>query len=1032
MTRCCLALLFALFLFPAVSDAYWQQRVKYDIDVTVIDSIHSLDGKLSVQYFNNSPDTLREVYFHLYYLAFQPGSMMDVRAQEIRNGQVRDRISKLKDNEQGKYRIDPITIDGQQASHEIMGTVMRVRLPKPLLPNTSTTIKFTYFEQIPKQTRRGGWMTLEGVQYSMAQWYPKIVEYDEEGWHAAEYLGREFYGVWGDFDVSITLPSSFTVAASGQCLNPQEVGHGYERIAGGAREGQAMPEEKSGMTTWRFHAENVHDFAWTADETYIHDWTTWRDSITVHAIYKTSVMNLWKNALKYTVHSLQTYSELYGAYPYRNFYNTHAGDGGMEYPQLIMNTGFRSEQSLAGVTAHEVAHQWFYGILANNEIREAYLDEGFTSYATTKAMVRLWGNEQQMPGIERSWLDWFIPLPNNKSDNFRSYMNLAKAGYEEPLVIPHDWLREDVNAGQVYSKPQVILNMLEYTLGDQVFDQGMKAYFNLWKFRHPKLRDFQNVMEDVANTDLDWFFDQWFRSDRVVDYSLSPVKSKETNGGYETTVRLRNREQAVMPIDLLLHYNDGTSEVATIPLAVHRGVGYKKPDTRLFFPAWDWVARTYQGTIVTPKKVVAAEIDPSWRLQDLSRLNNRSDWLSALPRIHWTVWQQLNNNPPIDGFFAIARPIISPLWIPNNGLSNFRITNDGLDKNLLNGVGGVSLGVGLKYGAYLQGQGDLKAYMNTADGLETAQMFEGRITGFTPVEWLGRLMNFQYYGGKQNDIVSSRLAVEKTIRPEYYLVGATHKVRHYLETHDVVASNVVIQGDEPFADLMQPVPLPWFNQRSRVVGIGYNYRSEGAGATDADIFGEASLWSSTSTFMRARLTASNTHDLFWGIRSTIRINGGVSAGDLPIERSFNLQIADPTQHQYSDTYNGYRWLGMTKLPIGMRGGAGLLGWQIKKPQNNNFEWGKSMVGINWDMSLFKVPYIPQLTVELNIGAGWVGDSFVGLEGLFKQSTISGGPTLNVDLKGFLPWQLQGVLDQYAFTPVFKIDPTGKIFLGTSF
>lgn len=1031
MTRLALLVLSLFTIIPSTASSYWQQRVKYNIDVTLIDSIHSLDGELSVQYFNNSPDTLREVYFHLYYLAFQPGSMMQVRSSELSNASwsVGARILALKPEEQGKYRIDQIIVDGAQATHEITGTVMRVTLPKPLLPNTSTTIGFTYFEQIPKQTRRGGWMSSEGVEYSMAQWYPKIAEYDEHGWHANEYIAREFYGVWGDFDVSITLPSSFTVAASGQVMNPQEVGHGYDKIAAGEKSGQAMPEEKSGMTTWKWRAENVHDFAWVADKTYIHDWATIRDSITIHSIHKTSVASMWKNTLKYTEFMINTMSDLYYPYPYRNFYNTHAGDGGMEYPQLVQNSGYRSEMSMAGITAHEGAHQWFYGILGNNESREAYLDEGFTSYATTQIMVKQFGNEQQYPGAKRTWLDWFIPMPNNKGDNYRSYLNLAKAGYEEPLAIPHDWAREDVNAGQAYGKMQAIVSMLEYTLGESTFDRAMKEYFNRWKFKHPSLDDLQRVMEDVAKTDLDWFFDQWFRTDRTVDYSLGAVKSVQEGDKYRTTLRLRNREQAVMPIDVKLQYADGTSEVATIPLAVHQNTGYRKRETRLFFEPWDWVARTYEGSILTPHKVVSAEIDPSWRLQDLNRLNNGADWFSALPRGYWEVWKQLNINPPLDGYYAILRPIIGPTYLANAPLSRFEISNRSPSEFERSGSMGTAIGIGIKYGAYLNWQGDLKAYMNMGDHLSGTQKYEGRITGTVPLEWIGRLTNVNYFAGKYNDLFSSRFGIEKTVRPEYLYVGDNHKLRGWVETHDALIAPEIVDLESPFS--RENVQLPWESHYTRLAGVGYNYSSR-SGSTTADIFGEASLWSSSHSYVRARFTGAYASDLFWGIKSVLRLNGGVAEGELPIERAFNLQAADPTAHHFSDTYNAYRWLAVTKFETGLRGGAGLLGFPIKKPSRHQFDWGKNMIGVNWDMSLFKIPYVPQLSVEASIGAGWVGETFRGLEELWKFTTVAGGLTLNVDIKSFLPWQLQGVMDQYAFTPVIKLDPAGKIFLGASF
>src|ERR1051325_10278649 len=447
------------------SGNYWQQHVSYDIRITLIDSIHTLDGTLAVVYKNNSPDTLREVYFHLYSNAFQPGSMMDERALDIHSNPIRDHIHNLPKSEWGMYWINSATANGATTAVSITGTIMRVPLPKPIVPGDSVTIAFPWREQIPRQIRRSGWMSREGLQYSMSQWYPKICEYDQEGWQRQEYIAREFYGVWGDFNVELTMPSRFVVGATGECQNPQEVGHGYESIASAQKTGMVMPNRASGMTTWKFHASTVHDFAWVADDDYIHEWTTWQDTITLHSFYKRRVAGWWANSLEYTKHSLATYSELYGQYPYRNFSTTMSGDGGMEYPQLIMITGYRpSPPALAGVIAHEIAHQWFYGLLGSNETREAFMDEGFTTYATTLAMDRLWGDAQEWPGQEHSWLDWFLPKFSNKRDNYRGYQSIAHDQYEEPLSIPHDWFREDATAGQVYGKTAAILNMLQYTL----------------------------------------------------------------------------------------------------------------------------------------------------------------------------------------------------------------------------------------------------------------------------------------------------------------------------------------------------------------------------------------------------------------------------------------------------------------------------------------------------------------------------------------------------------------------------------------
>ena len=583
----------ALFLFlvsqaAAQPSDYWQQHVSYTISGTLIDSIHSFDGHLSVVYTNNSPDTLHEVYFHLYYNAFQPGSMMYERAKALNDRGLVEKMDHYKRSDWGEQRISEVKQiyygrsigekigQGIPAKFEITGTIMKVVLNQPLPPHDSVIISMPFFVQIPLLTRRGGWMNDAGIKYSMSQWYPKICEYDREGWHHQEYVAREFYGVYGDFDVTMTVPTIFCVGATGQCQNPEDVGWGYDQIAKGVKKGKVYPDsilkvQHSAVTTWHFKASNVHDFAWVAHE-YIHEWDTWSDTVTVHCLYKPSEEEAWKEAMPNTFFMLTHHSNKVGWYQYRNFTNTHGGDGGMEYPQLIMDGS-----ASAGLIAHEGGHQWFYGMLGNNETRYAFLDEGFTEFIEMVCQEAHFGRNQKQPGVELPWLTrTFIPETDIRRNYYSPYLDLATSGYEEPLTIPHDWFRENVNAGQVYFKTLAGLAQLEYVLGDSMFWAGMKEYFRRWHFKHPNLNDFKRAMQDVSGADLDYYFDEWFGSTRTIDYAASGLSSeKQSDGTYKTTVDLRNRNLGVLPVDLTLHYDDGSTGIATIPLSVNQNLAYK-------------------------------------------------------------------------------------------------------------------------------------------------------------------------------------------------------------------------------------------------------------------------------------------------------------------------------------------------------------------------------------------------------------------------------------------------------------------------
>jgi hypothetical protein len=968
----------------AASGDYWQQHVHYTIEATLIDSIHSLDGRVSVVYTNNSPDTLHEVFFHLYSNAFQHGSLMEERAK-AEDSWLQYRMARLGPSEEGRYWIDNVSVNDRPVSFEITGTIMRIALAEPLTPGASISIALPFREQIPLQTRRSGWMSDQGVLYSMAQWYPKIAEYDREGWQAQEYVSHEFYGVWGEFDVTLHVPSRFTVGSSGECQNPEEAGHGYERIGRGEKEGREEPHsDATGMTTWKFHAAPVHDFAWVADE-YVHDWKTWNDSVTIHALYKPNVAPGWQDALKYTEFALATYSELYGQWPYRNFSTTESGDGGMEYPQLIMcNNGG------ASLIAHEAGHQWFYGLLGSNETREAFMDEGFTQYVASVEMQRQFGRYLGSDA-NRSWLEWFVPMFDNKSDNFRSYQSLARSGYEEPLVIPHDWFREGVNAGQVYMKTLSGLNMLEYALGDSVFARGMKDYYAAWHFKHPHLLDFQRVMERTSGTDLDWFFDQWFRTTRTIDYGAIAVDSRPSGNAYETTVHLRNNELGVMPLDLLLHNNDGTTEQATIPLSVNKGLAYHKSGVSLFFPAWDWPAKEYIGSIATPKHVDWFEIDTSWRLQDLNWLNNSSSrgplWM---PKGYWRVWQNLPSRPPLDGYYAVARPI---LWYSD-----------------ANGFEG---GAGVRYGINESFSGDIKlTYKAKPLSGDTSLLahLDGRWTYSAPVDWLGRLSNVSLRAEKIDGISTLRAELKKTFRPEFLYFGATHSGGLALEHQRLLDA---------------AYPMFHHDWSLGATESGTLWYAIASGSTNFEISAESALPGSDRIYSRAESHYETSFSTLFSIPLKIRASIATASQQTPMQKLSWLARANPVAEQTADFYRGLTNVSArfdaNEHPF-IEGGAGVRGYNTL----DSSEVGRHALGVSLDFGLpnpLERVWKPlrMLSPILFADAGWVNHGSTDLFGDLKTNLRTDlGLKISVDLLTLLPSQLHGVADEYAAIPAIGI------------
>ena len=610
---------FLLFLLLLLSKeihgqaAYWQQQVAYRMEITMDVSTNRFTGTQTLEYQNNSPDTLDRVFYHLYFNAFQPGSMMDVRSRTIADPdrRVGDRILYLQQDEIGFQRIISLKQNGAELQRTIQGTVLEVELAQPILPGQSTTFEMEFEAQVPLQVRRSGRDNAEGIRYSMAQWYPKLAEYDEAGWHTNPYIGREFYGVWGAYDVKITIPADYVVAATGTLQNPQAIGHGYEA------QGQPVKRPDNGNITYHFKAENVHDFVWAADPDYRHTTTQVPDGPTLHFFYQpdTLVQN-WEQLPALTVRAFQYMSANFGQYPYETFSVIQGGDGGMEYPMATLITGHRSFRSLVGVTVHELIHSWYQGVLGTNESLYPWMDEGFTTYATNRTMFHLFSRDasRHIP----TTLDQSI---NEQANTYGSYFALVASGLEEPMTTHADHYHTNQAYGSAaYSKGAVFLHQLSYVIGQATFEQGMRRYFNTWKFKHPDANDFKRVMEKKSGIELDWYLEYFINSIHTIDYGIKSVESDEQ----QTSVTLNKLDLMPMPLDVVVTYQDDSQELFYIPLGIMRGE--KENETslpRTVLSDWPWTFPTYRMVIPRPasdiKRIV---IDPSLRMADVDRSNN--------------------------------------------------------------------------------------------------------------------------------------------------------------------------------------------------------------------------------------------------------------------------------------------------------------------------------------------------------------------------------------------------------------------------
>jgi hypothetical protein len=524
--------------------------------------------------------------------------MMDVRSLNISDPDKRvgSRISKLQENEIGYQKVNSLKQDGKAVTTKVNGTILEVELSKPIMPRSKTTFEMTFESQVPIQIRRSGRDNAEGIAYSMTQWYPKLAEYDFQGWHAYQYVAREFHGVWGDFDVTITMDSSFTIAGTGLLQDPDKIGHGY---------GKGTSKDKN--LKWRFIAKNVVDFAWAADPDFTHDKIKVPNGPEVHFFYQKNdkTETNWKN-LQPVVSKTFTYmNEHFGKYPYEVYSVIQGGDGGMEYPMCTLILGEGKFEGLAGTALHEIAHSWYQAILASNEALHAWMDEGFADFTSDEVIAYLTNTK------------------NDHADSYKNYFAMVNNGL---LEVPNQHADHFVtNKGYKtgsYTTGAVFAHQMRYVIGEKNFAKGFKLYFNTWKFRHPEPNDLIRVMEKTSGLQLHWYLRYWINTNKKIDYEVKSV----TDANQKTEIVLGRIGDMPMPIDLVVTYKDGTKELLYIPLNEMMGA---KPaeDTSVNttqLADWNWVNPSYSTTLSKPiSSISSIEIDPSQRMADVNRANNK-------------------------------------------------------------------------------------------------------------------------------------------------------------------------------------------------------------------------------------------------------------------------------------------------------------------------------------------------------------------------------------------------------------------------
>ena len=593
---------------------YWQQDVQYKMDIDVNEKDFQYHGKMTLLYGNNSGQSLSKIYFHLYFNAFQPGSMMDNRLVNISDPdsrmvsnlgtkekpQYRSRISELKENQIGYQKISAVNVDGVAVDFKVDGTILEVSLPTAIAAGSKSKIELEWDAQIPEQIRRSGRNSKEGVALSMTQWYPKMAHFDEFGWHLDEYVGREFIAPFGDFDVTIHLNKDYVIGASGVLQNPTEV-KGYVK--------KAKVKSVNNKASWHFKAENIHDFAWGADPKFVVDSTHTDGGVKLYTVYlpssKENVSN-WTQALGFAKEFFDFTSTRFGAYPWPTYTIVQGGDGGMEYGTVTLVTGGRNLKSLVNVIFHEAAHSWYQHLFGINETVDEWFDEGFTSYVEELGMQHIFEKKGAV-------------ATNPVIEPYRAYYKLALSGKEEPMSLLADYYNTNYGySNQAYNKGAVMAEQLGYIIGQQNLEKTFLKFYEEWKFKHPTPNDFKRVAEEVSGINLKWYFNLFINTTRKIDYAVENIADK--------SISIRNKSDFAMPLDIMVEYTDGSKELFYIPLREMRGEKPAEDYTiyqgikRTVLEDWFWTKPTYDFKV--SKDISKVIIDPTLRLADIESADN--------------------------------------------------------------------------------------------------------------------------------------------------------------------------------------------------------------------------------------------------------------------------------------------------------------------------------------------------------------------------------------------------------------------------
>jgi hypothetical protein len=577
---------------------YWQQRVDYRIDATLDVERNELRGRQTIRYTNHSPQPLGYLWLHLEQNICAPGSITGKLNQPplVFQESVFDFSCK---GFRGGLTLQPITSGGRTLTSVVDGTVIRVELPTALVTGATMELELSWSFPIPEYA--AGRMGRDGPLYEIAQWYPRVAVFDDvRGWNHEPYVGAgEFYLEYGRFDVSLTVPATYIVAATGQLLNPDEVLTAAQRerlarartseqpiaIVAASEIGQpASRPRASGTLTWRFQADSVRDFAFAAAPNWRWDASGYH-GILIHTLYRANAP-LWTESNRMARAAIQHFSETWLRYPYPHATAVEGLIEGMEYPMLVFVPKGASREDLHWVLSHEFGHFWYPMIVGANERLYPWMDEGFNSF------VDIEGAEKYFAGSRYADTVGLYPL--------HLYAAHARPGDEQAMINRPIEIRDLFWSG--YRKPALMLQLLRLeVLGKETFDLAFREYTRAWAFKHPTPADFFRIMRDASGIELDWFWRGWIYTTARLDQAVDSIAPRPGGG---VNVFLSSRAQMVMPAELQLTFADGAIETVRLPVDM-----------------WN-LGPQFTYRVPGNRRVTRATLDPRGVYPDIARGNN--------------------------------------------------------------------------------------------------------------------------------------------------------------------------------------------------------------------------------------------------------------------------------------------------------------------------------------------------------------------------------------------------------------------------